>query len=188
MLQNIILCMNNKKNELDVTSNLKRAGFNVILCSDGNSLIRTARSRNTDLIMVDDEVKGLRAIDIVNIIFTEKICPVIVIANQYGADYLKWIEKGWIYTYVNIPLDRYEILKTIQGAIAIGNRLLTLEREILKLHQEISARKTIEKAKGIVMEKRKCSEEEAYNYLRKTSMDKGVSMDNISLAIINKYS
>jgi len=180
--------MNNKSHEVDVTSILKKSGYNVIVCSDGNSLIRTARSRNADLILVDEEVKGLRVIDIVNIIFTEKICPIILISNQYGADYLNWIERGWIYTYVNIPLDRYEILKVIHSAIANGHRLLVLEREILKLRREISSRKAIEKAKGIVMEKRKCSEDEAYKYLRNTSMNKGVSIEDISSVIINKYS
>ena len=179
--------MSNKNNEVDVSSSLKKSGYNVILCTNGNSLIRTARSRNCDLILIDDEIKGLRAIDIVNIIFTEKICPVILASNQYGADYLNWIERGWIYTYVNMPLDRYELLKVIHSAIANGHRLLTLEREILKLRKEIASRKSIEKAKGIVMEKRKCSEDDAYKYLRNTSMNKGVSIEDISLVIINKY-
>lgn len=188
MLQNIIVCMSNKSHEVDLTSIFKKAGYNVIICSDGNSLIRAARSRNCDLILVDDEVKGLRAIDIVNIIFTEKICPVILVSHKYGSDYLHWIEKGWIYTYVNIPLDRYELLKVVYSAVANGHRLLTLEREISKLRKEIASRKTIERAKGIVMEKRNCSEDEAYKYMRNTSMNKGVSIEDISLVIINKYS
>ncbi|MPW24892.1 ANTAR domain-containing protein [Alkalibaculum sp. M08DMB] len=187
MLQNIILCINNKTNENSITSNLKKIGYNVLICDDGNSLIRMARSRNIDLVLLDDEVKGIRAIDIVNIISSEKICPVVIMSNQYGTDYLNWIEKGWVYTYVNVPLERYELLKVVQGAIATGQRLLELEREIQKLRNEIAQRKTIEKAKGIVMEKRKCCEDDAYKYLRKTSMDKGISIENISLAIINKY-
>lgn len=188
MLENIIVCLNNKNSEASITSILKKNGYHVIICDDGNSLIRMARARNIDLILLDDDIKGIRAIDIVNIIFSEKIAPVILLCNQYGSYYMDWIEKGWIYSFLNLPIDKYELVKILKSCIINGQRMIVLEKEILKLRKEISDRKTIEKAKGIVMEKRKCTEEEAYKYLRNTSMDKGIPIENISKAIINKFS
>ena len=189
MLQKtILLCISNKSTETNLVSVLKRHGFNVIFCDDGHSLIRTVRSRNIDLILLDDEIKGVRAIDIVNIIFSEKIAPVILFVNHYGSHYMDWIEKGWVYNYLNMNLDQYDLIKVLNSAIINGERFLEMERQIIKLRKEIADRKTIEKAKGIIMEKRKCSEDEAYTYLRNMSMNKGISIENISKAIINKFS
>lgn len=188
MLQkNILLSINSKSAQANIMSILKRHGFNVTLCEDGHSLIRLIRSRNYDLIILDDEIKGVRAIDIVNIIFSEKIAPVILLVNHYGSHYMDWIEKGWIYNYLNMNLDQYDLIKVLNSAIINGQRFLEMEIQNNRLRQEIADRKTIERAKGIIMEKRKCSEDEAYTYLRNMSMNKGVSIENISKAIINKF-
>jgi len=55
------------------------------------------------------------------------------------------------------------------------------------VQEELEARKKIEKAKGILMKEQKLAEEEAYRLMRKSSMDKRVSMKDIAEAIIISY-
>ena len=184
MLKNVILCINNKKHEASIQLILKKSGYNVLTCEDGNHLIRLAHSRETCLTILDDDVRGLRAIDIVNIIYTEKICPVLIVNYDYRQDYLLWMEKGWIYGSLHLPMDNMELLSVIKGAIVNGERMLSLDREIQVLRKEIAQRKIIEKAKGILMNKKSISEEEAYAYLRKISMNKGLSIERIAAAVI----
>lgn len=184
MLKSLILCINNKKLEAHIQLGLKKSGYNVLTCEDGNSLIRLAHTRHIDLVIVDEELRGLRAIDVVNIIYTEKICPVLIVANDFRNDYIDWIEKGWIYGSVHLPMNQVELLKIVKGAIANGERMLLLDREIEKLKKQLAERKIIEKAKSILMEKKSCTEEGAYTYIRKISMNKGVSMEKIAEAII----
>jgi response regulator NasT len=62
--------------------------------------------------------------------------------------------------------------------------MLLLDREIEKLKKQLAERKIIEKAKSILIEKKSCTEEDAYTYIRKISMNKGVSMEKIAEAII----
>ena len=184
MLKSLIMCINNKKIEANVQLSLKKSGYNVLTCEDGNSLIRLAHTRHIDLVIVDEELRGLRAIDVVNIIYTEKICPVLIVANDFRNDYIDWIEKGWIYGSVHLPMNQVELLKIVKGAIANGERMLLLDREIEKLKKQLAERKIIEKAKSILMEKKSCTEEGAYTYIRKISMNKGVPMEKIAEAII----
>ncbi|NTW70886.1 MAG: ANTAR domain-containing protein [Eubacteriaceae bacterium] len=187
MIKNVIVSLNNKKYEASLVNMMKQNGYHPIICDDGNTLIRTARSRNIDLIILDEDVKGFRTIDIVNSIYVEKICPILLVANQVRANYMDWIEKGWIYMYVSSNFDLNEMIKLVQSSIITGNRMMMLENEILKLKKTIADRKIIEKAKGIVMEMKKCSEDDAYKYLRTCSMEKKVSIENYAQAIINKF-
>lgn len=80
--------------------------------------------------------------------------------------------------------NEIDILKSIanQAAIVIENFRLVVESKVIR--EELEARKVIEKAKGILMKRENLSEEEAYNRIRKYSMDNRKSMREVSEAII----
>ena len=57
-----------------------------------------------------------------------------------------------------------------------------MESKVIK--EELESRKAVERAKGILMKRDSLSEQEAYEKLRKYSMDNRKSMREISEAII----
>lgn len=69
-----------------------------------------------------------------------------------------------------------------QAAVAIENTELMVKTKIVQ--EELEARKKIEKAKGILMKQRNLSEEQAYELLRKASMNKRLTMKDVAEAII----
>jgi len=69
-----------------------------------------------------------------------------------------------------------------QAAVAIENTELIVKTKVIQ--EELESRKKIEKAKGILMKQQGISEEDAYNLIRKSSMDKRVPMKDIAEAII----
>lgn len=95
---------------------------------------------------------------------------------------------GVLNTYTSSPhqfsKSEINILKSIanQAAIVIENFRLVVESKVIK--EELEARKVIERAKGILMKQDHLAEEEAYNRIRKYSMDNRKSMREISEAII----
>ena len=72
-----------------------------------------------------------------------------------------------------------------QAAVAVENTELLVKTKVIQ--EELEGRKKIEKAKGILMKEQNLTEEEAYNLLRKSSMDKRVQMKDIAEAIILSY-
>lgn len=77
-----------------------------------------------------------------------------------------------------------DLLTTVanQAAVAIENTELLVKTKIVQ--EELAARKRIEKAKGILMKQKSLSEEQAYELLRKASMDKRLTMKDVAEAII----
>lgn len=69
-----------------------------------------------------------------------------------------------------------------QAAVAIENTELMVKTKVIQ--EELETRKKVEKAKGILMKSQGISEEEAYSLVRKSSMNKRVSMKEIAEAII----
>ncbi len=95
---------------------------------------------------------------------------------------------GVINCYTNIPYkfkkSEIELLSTVanQAAVAIENTELLVKTKIIQ--EELEARKRIERAKGILMKEQNLSEEEAYELIRKMSMNKRIAMKEIAEAII----
>ena len=69
-----------------------------------------------------------------------------------------------------------------QAAVAIENTELMVKTRVIQ--EELETRKKVEKAKGILMKDQGISEDEAYKLLRKSSMNKRVSMKEIAEAVI----
>ncbi|HOX54986.1 MAG: ANTAR domain-containing protein [Candidatus Omnitrophica bacterium] len=72
-----------------------------------------------------------------------------------------------------------------QSAVAIANTELIVKTKVIQ--EELETRKKVEKAKGILMKEQGISEEDAYNLIRKSSMDKRVPMKDIAEAVILSY-
>ncbi|MDD5069530.1 MAG: GAF domain-containing protein [Candidatus Omnitrophica bacterium] len=77
-----------------------------------------------------------------------------------------------------------DLLQTVasQAAVAIENTELMVKTKVIQ--EELETRKKVEKAKGLLMKERSLNENEAYNLIRKSSMDKRLSMKDIAEAII----
>lgn len=69
-----------------------------------------------------------------------------------------------------------------QAAVAIFNTKLMFDAKIIR--EELETRKRVERAKEIIMLRRKCSGEDAFKWLRKRSMDSRKSMRDIAEALI----
>ena len=69
-----------------------------------------------------------------------------------------------------------------QAAVAVENTELIVKTKVIQ--EELEARKKVERAKGLLMKDEGLTEEDAYNLIRKASMDKRVHMKGIAEAII----
>ncbi len=80
--------------------------------------------------------------------------------------------------------NEINILKTVadQAAIVIENYRLVIETKVIK--EELETRKILEKAKGIIMEEQKMSEEEAFKKIQKFAMNSRKSIREVADAVI----
>ena len=80
-----------------------------------------------------------------------------------------------------------DLLSTVanQAAVAIENTELMVKTKIVQ--EELQSRKKVEKAKGILMREQNLNEDQAYNIIRRSSMDKRLPMKDIAEAIILAY-
>jgi len=84
----------------------------------------------------------------------------------------------------NFSKEEIDIIQAIanQAAVAIENT--RLDQEILSAKEALETRKTVERAKGVLMKELGIGEDEAYKKIHKKSMDLRKSMKEVADAII----
>lgn len=90
-------------------------------------------------------------------------------------------------TFYEFTKSDIDLLSTVanQAAVAIENTELLVKTKIIQ--DELKARKIIEKAKGIMMQEQNITEDKAYQLIRKSSMNRRLTMKDVAQAIIVSY-
>ena len=96
---------------------------------------------------------------------------------------LSTVEAG-VFGYLVKPFREQDLLPAIHTARARHEELQALRDEAESLSEALAARKAIERAKGLLMEKEGLSEADAFDRLRRASQHSGRPLRVIAEAVI----
>jgi two-component system, response regulator PdtaR len=170
---------------LDLRALLERAGFDVCAeARDGIEAIELARTEQPDLAVLDVKMPRLDGIDAARRILDERPIPIVML-TAYGQDELvsRAVEAG-VFGYLVKPFREQDLLPAIRAARARHEELTALREEAESLADALAARKSIERAKGLLMEKEGLTEQEAFARLRRASQVSGRPLRVIADAVI----
>lgn len=170
---------------LDLRALLERGGFEVCAeARDGEEAVALARQTEPELALLDVKMPKLDGIEAARRILDERPIP-IVIVTAYGEQELvsRAVEAG-VFGYLVKPFRESDLLPAIQTARARHDELSALREEAESLADALAARKAIERAKGLLMEREGLSEQEAFARLRKASQISGRPLKVVAEALI----
>jgi response regulator NasT len=170
---------------LDLRALLEHSGFEVCAeAQDGEQAVELARSEQPDLALLDVKMPKLDGIDAARRILDERPIPIVMV-TAYGEQELvsRAVEAG-VFGYLVKPFRETDLLPAIETARARHAELLELRGEVDSLAEALAARKAIERAKGLLMERDGLTEHEAYARLRKASQISGKPLRVVADALI----
>jgi response regulator NasT len=170
---------------LDLKGLLERAGFEVCAeARDGLEAVELARTAGPDLAVLDVKMPRLDGIEAARRILEEQPMPIVML-TAYGQNELvsRAVEAG-VFGYLVKPFRETDLLPAIETARARYEELSALREEAESLAEALAARKAIERAKGLLMEKEGLSEAEAFARLRKASQVSGRPIKIVAEAVL----
>jgi len=170
---------------LDLREMLERAGFDVCAeAKDGEEAVRLAVAEQPDLAIMDVKMPRLDGIEAARKILDERPIPIVML-TAYGQEELvsRAVEAG-VFGYLVKPFREQDLLPAIQTARARHEELSALREEAESLAEALAARKTIERAKGLLMKKEGLTEDAAFARLRKASQVSGRPLKVIAEAVV----
>jgi AmiR/NasT family two-component response regulator len=173
---------------LDLRGLLEGAGHEVCAeARDGVEAVELARSEEPDVALLDVKMPRLDGIEAAKQILEERPIPIVML-TAYGQDELvsRAIEAG-VFGYLVKPFREADLLPAIQTARARHEELAALREEAESLAEALAARKAIERAKGLLMEKEGLSEPDAFARLRRASQLSGRPLKVVAEALIATF-
>ena len=170
---------------LDLVEMLARAGLEVVAeARDGVEAVELARAERPDLAVLDVKMPRLDGIEAARRILDERPIPIVML-TAYGQDELvsRAVEAG-VFGYLVKPFRVVDLLPAIQAARARHVELTALREQADSLAEALAARKSIERAKGLLMEREGLSEQEAFARLRKASQVSGRPLRVVADAVV----
>jgi AmiR/NasT family two-component response regulator len=173
---------------MDLRELLEGAGYEVCgEARDGAEAVALARDLEPDLVIMDVKMPQLDGIDAARQILDERPVPIVML-TAYGQEELvsRAVEAG-VFGYLVKPFREQDLLPAITTARARHEELAALREEAESLSEALAARKAIERAKGLLMEKEGLSEADAFARLRKASQVSGRPLKVVAEAVVATF-
>jgi len=111
-------------------------------------------------------------------------CPVVVFAARSDSQAIQSAIKAGVSSYVVDGFQAARIAPVLEAAFVRFAELQSLRNQRDAALRKLSERRTIERAKGILMQRRRMSENTAHATLRKMAMDRGKRMTEMAESIV----
>jgi response regulator NasT len=110
--------------------------------------------------------------------------PVAMFVDQSDSAMTEAAVDAGVSAYIVDGLKRERVKSIVDMAISRFNAFSRLRGELEAARNELADRKVIERAKSILMNSRKLSEEQAYELLRKTAMNQNRKLADIANSVV----
>ncbi|MCX2862945.1 ANTAR domain-containing protein [Paucibacter sp. PLA-PC-4] len=169
-----------------IQQELARQGCDVVGVIDSATLIHDCVLRlKPDVVIVDSESPTRDTMENLATLNAQMPRPVVVFSEDGSDDPMRRALKAGVSAYVVAGLRPDRLAPVLQVAIARFEQDLALRQELDKAHAQLSARKLIERAKGILMSEAGLDEDAAYKRLRRLAMDRGVPLAEVAERVID---
>ncbi len=170
---------------LDLKKMLESCGYDVVgEAGDGVKALELARSLKPDVVMLDVKMPEMDGIDAARIITDEKIAPVLLLTAYSQMDLVSRARDAGVYSYLVKPFKETDLMPQIEVAVARWGAFSRIEEQASDLEEKLESRKSVDRAKGILMDQYGLKEQEAFRRIQVQSMNTRKSMREIAEAII----
>jgi response regulator NasT len=165
---------------------LEDAGHRVVAAPDGRTAVKLARQTGPDLAILDIKMPGLDGLEVARQIYARRPLPIVVL-TAYGDRELVGQAAGLpILAYLIKPVDEQELLATLEVVTARFAEQQHLVRQANDLEEQLEARKLVERAKGVLMQRESLGEKEAYLRIQRQARQERRTMRQVAEAILRR--
>ncbi len=165
---------------------LLESGYNIVAVLPADTFLTERLAQIApDMVIVDAESQARDTLEHVVMATRDARRPIVLFTNDDDTSQVGAAIAAGVSAYVVAGLAPERIRPVIDVALARFTHEENLRRELADARTQLSERKVIDKAKGILMTRHSLSEETAYARLRKTAMDRGMKLADVAQRIVD---
>lgn len=182
---NILVVEPDASKAQEITDALQAHGWsNVTVIAANAQLAPILTQLDPDLILIDLANPDRDTLEHLSLTSQAKTRPVAMFVDHTDQAMTRAAIDAGVSAYVVGGLHRDRVKPVLETAIARFQLIQKMQTELTAAKRALTERKTIERAKGLLMRARAISEDEAYNLLRKTAMGQGRKVADVAEALV----
>jgi len=172
---------------------LLESGFNLVASLPADVFLNERLAQlQPDMVIVDAESDARDALEHVVMATRDAPRPIVMFTNDQDTSHVRAAVAAGVTAYIVAGLSAERIRPILDVALArfqheqaLRHELAETRNELDELSAELKDRKTIDRAKGLLMQRQGLSEQLAYEKLRKTAMDKGMKLAEVAQRMLD---
>lgn len=170
---------------LDLKEMLEEEGLDVVgEAADGEAAVRGARELGPDLVIMDIKMPGMDGLSAAEKIVDEGLAAVLILTAFSQRDLVQRAADAGAMGYLVKPFQKSDLLPAIEVAVARHAELSAVKKESAELSDRLETRKTLDRAKGRLMDTQGMTEADAFRHIQKKAMQERRSMKAVAEEIL----
>jgi two-component system, response regulator / RNA-binding antiterminator len=162
---------------------LTAQGYKVVAKVTADNIQAEVERSQPDVIIADLDNPGRDTLESMQAITRKRPRPIVMFTNDGDAATIELAVKSGVTAYIVDGMSPDRIRPILDVAIMRFREFQTLRSELELARMQLSERKLIDKAKGLLM-KKGMAEDQAYHRLRKMAMDRHMKLPELARSII----
>lgn len=156
---------------MDLRELLQEEGYEVVAeCGRGDEAVELVRQHRPDVALLDIKMPGMDGITAAREISKDRLAAVVLVTAFSQRELIEEASDAGVYGYVVKPFERHDLTPAIEVAIARFAAEGELVEQITDATERLEARKVLDRAKGLLMDRHGLSEQAAFDFLQKQAM------------------
>lgn len=172
-----------------VRAALVACGCDVIsLLASPLEIYDAVKTSSPDVIIIDTESPSRDSLESLAFVSRDRPHPIVMFSGDRSSETIREAIRAGVSAYVVDGLSEERLQPILRVAVERFAAEQRLKQQLADVRTQLSDRKNVERAKGVLMKQRELTEEEAFQMLRKFAMDRGIKMADAAARVIDMES
>jgi len=171
---------------LDLKETLEEEGYEVVgAVGRGDEAVELVKELHPDLAILDIKMPGMDGIAAAREITGARRAAVLILTAFSQRDLVEQARDAGAFYYLVKPFQKSDLVPAIEVALGRFADLRALEAEVEGTKERLETRRVVERAKGLLMDRNKLAEADAFSFIQKTAMKHRAKMRTVAQQIID---
>ncbi len=181
----VLLAADTDRSIAGMRAALVAAGYQVIAeVVSARALLHAVETERPDVVIIDTESPARDTLEQLAVMNAAAPRPVVMFSAAGSTEVIRAAVGAGVTAYVVDGLAPERLAPILEVARARFDEESRLKRRLAEAEQKLADRKLIERAKGILMARKACTEEAAFDLMRSSAMQQGAKIVDIARQLI----
>jgi response regulator NasT len=170
---------------LDLRETLEEEGYEVVgETGRGDEAVALVRDLQPDIAILDIKMPGMDGIAAAREIASARKAAVLILTAFSQKDLVQQATEAGAMSYLVKPFQKSALIPAIEVALVRFNEVKSLEQESEELKEQLTTRRLVHRAQGLLQDRFHLSEADAFTFIQRTAMSQRVKMRAVAEQII----